>query len=267
MLETFVELFVCIKKAYLDLDKKLTFSDEDVHFLRELLGPLKIVKTTVIEICSREINLVHVDEIFESILQRFIDMDSEFSNYFFQSLSKEIRHRRTILSDSLLYLSTRTLHRPIHKLLEIQSSSKASLIELFERIAKTKFNYETTKHVVEESKISSPAANDDFETSLINITKKNIDQISQSSSTANLRDSLRAEIQHFDNGGKRGDVLNFIYESLLSVPPTSVESERAFSSAGYICSYLRVNLSDKTLNDLCYLRSYFQVRENHANEC
>ncbi|KAK9729984.1 hypothetical protein QE152_g15633 [Popillia japonica] len=36
----------------------------------------------------------------------------------------------------------------------------------------------------------------------------------------------------FENGANRGQFLQLAYEYLLTIPPTSVESERAFSVAG-----------------------------------
>ena len=38
-----------------------------------------------------------------------------------------------------------------------------------------------------------------------------------------------------------------LFESLKSISPTSVESERAFSSSGYICNKIRSSLNDDTL--------------------
>jgi len=65
----------------------------------------------------------------------------------------------------------------------------------------------------------------------------------------------------FEAGGTRGLVLEGAYKALLTIPPTSVELERAFSAAGYLRSKIRSRMADKTLDTLCFLRSYFQ---NHA---
>jgi len=65
----------------------------------------------------------------------------------------------------------------------------------------------------------------------------------------------------FEAGGTRRLVLEGAYKALLAIPPASVESERAFFAAGYLCSEIRSRMADKTLYTLCFLRSYFQ---NHA---
>ena len=67
---------------------------------------------------------------------------------------------------------------------------------------------------------------------------------------------IRQDTSLFEGG--RGRILQLVYDYLLSVPPTSVESERAFSAAGGVCSKLRTRLGDETLDNLCMLRTFFQ---------
>ena len=62
----------------------------------------------------------------------------------------------------------------------------------------------------------------------------------------------------FENGGTRGHHLELTFKYLMSMPPTSIESERAFSAAASIGNKLRSRLGDGTLNALLFLRSYFQ---------
>jgi hypothetical protein len=69
---------------------------------------------------------------------------------------------------------------------------------------------------------------------------------------------IRQEMSLFEGGGGRGRILQLVYDYLLTVPPTSVESERAFSAAGVVCSKLRTRLGDETLDSLCMLRTFFQ---------
>ena len=57
--------------------------------------------------------------------------------------------------------------------------------------------------------------------------------------------------------GVRGKYLQQVNDLLLTIRPTSVESERAFSAAGIILYKLRCRMDDKTLDALCFLRGYF----------
>ena len=68
------------------------------------------------------------------------------------------------------------------------------------------------------------------------------------------------ETSLFEGGGGRGRFLQLVYDYLLSVPPTSVESKRTFSAAG-VCVFRDANptrLDDETLDNLCLLRTFFQ---------
>ena len=74
----------------------------------------------------------------------------------------------------------------------------------------------------------------------------------------NMTTRLRREITIFDDEGIRGHYLDLVYKSLLTIPPTSVEAERAFSAARLLCMKIRTRPSDKSINTLCQLRAYFQ---------
>jgi len=61
----------------------------------------------------------------------------------------------------------------------------------------------------------------------------------------------------FDSTGKRGSCLETVYSYLLTVPPTSVEAEIAFSAAGIFTTKLRSRLRDNSVYSLCFLRSFY----------
>lgn len=74
----------------------------------------------------------------------------------------------------------------------------------------------------------------------------------------NLDILIRKEINYFESGGLKGTYLQFVYNALMTIVPTSVEAERAFSAAGHIVCKVRSRLADETINTLTFLRSYFQ---------
>jgi len=49
---------------------------------------------------------------------------------------------------------------------------------------------------------------------------------------------------------------------LMSIPPTSIEPECAFSAAVYVGNRLRSRFGNETLDALLFLRSYFQNNQN-----
>ena len=105
----------------------------------------------------------------------------------------------------------------------------------------------------------------------IAISKKMCTRLPESGIDRTKKDltrSIKKEIPFFETNGIRGKYLTLIYNYLLSIQPTSVESERAFSVAGCtrirsrmvnsvnICTRIRSRMGDNSLNNLCFLRSY-----------
>jgi len=62
----------------------------------------------------------------------------------------------------------------------------------------------------------------------------------------------------FESSGKRGRFMDQVCHYLMSVPPTSVEAECAFSSAGILCTKLRSSLGDEALDTRCFLQAYYE---------
>lgn len=69
---------------------------------------------------------------------------------------------------------------------------------------------------------------------------------------------LKKEMTAYKTDGVKGKYLTLMHDYLLTLKPTSVEAERAFSAAGYICSSIRSRLGDNTIDAICFLRSFFQ---------
>ena len=71
--------------------------------------------------------------------------------------------------------------------------------------------------------------------------------------------------QNYARTGNRRDIpalLKKLLDALKTIPPTSVQCERAFSSIGQYCTKLRTNLSDETLSALLLLKHH----QNNQNE-
>lgn len=78
------------------------------------------------------------------------------------------------------------------------------------------------------------------------------------SGNSNLDVLIRKKMNYLESSGLQGAYLQFAFSSLMTVAPTSVEAELAFSAAGYLVSKIRSRLSDKTIYCLIFLRSYFR---------
>ena len=74
--------------------------------------------------------------------------------------------------------------------------------------------------------------------------------------------AIRTEFTIFRTTGVRRRCLQLAYSYLLPVPPASVEAEppeRAFSAAGLLCAKICSRMSDKSLDELCFLRSFYNI--------
>ena len=71
---------------------------------------------------------------------------------------------------------------------------------------------------------------------------------------------VKREMAIFKSTGERPACLQKIFRAIKTLPPTSVEAERAFSCAGLFITKIRSQLSDRSIDTLCFLR-YFQNRE------
>ena len=68
---------------------------------------------------------------------------------------------------------------------------------------------------------------------------------------------VKHEMAIFESTGERPACLQKIFRAIKTLLLTSVEAERAFSSAGLFITKIRSQLSDRSIDSLCFLR-YFQ---------
>ena len=72
------------------------------------------------------------------------------------------------------------------------------------------------------------------------------------------RRMVEKECEVFEASGIRPANLHALYEALLTIQPTSVEAERAFSACGLFVTKLRSRLHDSTIDALCFTRNALQ---------
>jgi len=73
-----------------------------------------------------------------------------------------------------------------------------------------------------------------------------------------ITNAIKAEMQLHTSTGNWGTCLEKVHAYLMSA--TSVEAERAFSAAGVLCTKLRSQLADNSIDTMCFLRSYYMKR-------
>lgn len=76
-------------------------------------------------------------------------------------------------------------------------------------------------------------------------------------SAPDLNKIINQELLHFEATNELGVYLTKILNALKTIQPKNTVSERAFSSSSNFCTKRRSRMSDKSLNTLCFLKSYF----------
>ncbi|KAL0860167.1 hypothetical protein ABMA27_010474 [Loxostege sticticalis] len=256
MIERFNRLKTCIEKTLIDFNSASKFSQEEFELLHSIQKSLKIVKITVEALCRRDATLLTAEAALKYMLRKLDNQKTNLSKSLAESLRKRISERRQPLTailqylhDSEDYFNDNAETRRQTNLHSLQNTS-----EMSSPAAEKDTSDDETCASSSSSYVMEKELNKAIEKSMT--IKRNRSQIGEEENT--IQTLIRIEMTLYENGGSRGRFLDATYKYLLSIPPTSVESERAFSAASYICKKIRSSLNDASLDALCFLRSIFQ---------
>lgn len=288
MLNRFYKLRSCIKKTLIDVKSHYEFNDEEIIKIGEIVECLKPIKAVVEALCRQDANLLTSSAALQFALQKLKDQGSELSEQLLFALTNRIKERTTETYGVLCFLHTGKLLQDDENLnLFSPAQSVNDIAKIIKNLVVRLFGPWTSQAVVNtpvpeiESTAEVPTAstetniNQDGQVEEVVPNKKTKTTIDDELNEAinimitsehkgthqpakSLLATIKKEITLFEQGGSRGHHLKLIYDCLQTIPPTSVEAERAFSSAGYLCNKIRSNLKDDTLDQLCFLRSHFR---------
>lgn len=288
MIERFNRLRPCVLKALIDLDSNISFLEEELQLLGSIQQSLTVVKMTVEALCRRDATLLTAHAALKFALKKLVKQNTTLATKLADSMRRRMLQRRTPLTSMLQYL-----HNPESYFGDQMSRTEegltwkmktdellSNLISLIMRFQPTQINQSaisTDSGKTSSSDDDEGAGSASIQQELNKAIEKSLkeknaskDHLRQNHDIENEADPinddfddtlltvLRMEMSLYENGGKRGRYLDELYNHLMSIPPTSVESERAFSAANYICNKIRSRLNDNTLDSICFLRTLFQ---------
>ena len=253
MLERALKLKNCISEAFklLGLEESLTEMEwEEVRNIVNVLKPLEIV---IKELSTRDSSLLKAESSFIFIMNQIKGKD-RLSVTLRKSLKERFLDRRQKDVVSLL----RYLHNPTTEVSEFPTSTK----QMLKKFAELTYNRlfpegclgdEEIEEVEEEIGTNVTSLN---EGDLLKQFYSEFDKI-----TASAKNELRSfdstkEFKLFEATKQRSAKLDRLCSALMTIKPTSVESERAFSMAGLFVSKIRSKLSDNTLDAQVFLKAY-----------
>ncbi|GBO18733.1 hypothetical protein AVEN_21860-1 [Araneus ventricosus] len=265
MIKRFHKLKVCIYKTLIDIESDTTFSDLEWSKIKDMIESLQPFKLAVEALCRRDSTLLTAETTLKFILEKLVTQGTMLSDELSEALRVRIKERHTVVTGILIYLQNPKNMMMIQEelmihLLCLKKVIRLEMKNILERVIQDDSFNENTDNRVENNSDSSSLKND------LTLQKELQMQIQQektySINTKKEKDFekiLKKEMSVYESEGVRGKYLSSIHEYLMIIK-LSVEAERAFSAAGYICSSVRSRLADDTINTICFLRSFFKTK-------
>lgn len=258
MLERFDLLKSCIKKALIDLNMADTISEADFLLITKLKLALYPVKLTVDACCTEDATLLTADASLQFMLNELSKQNGSISASLKDELIKRITERRSTMSSVLQYLhcraafSKKSYDKEVFKVLN-KNSIHAFILKLLQRLYPEIEDVNNLNDTLsDEDDIIIP-----IEDRLRAAISDKLNERSNIQECNDIDSIIKQELCLFEASNKRGKYLQMAYEFLLTIPPTSIDSERAFSVAGGVCTKIRNRLEDNTLEALTCLKCHF----------
>ena len=261
MLQRYVKLRSCVVKTFIDIAKSSAVSDADFDICKQLVQVLEPVQLTSDAFCRRDANLLTADAATVFLLETLEKETKEnnvFSPHLYNALKSRITKRRNCDVVNLMrYLKNEDIKKPdpVTGLKIVKSSLQVKATELIERL------YPCDPPVPPSPPSPTPPQTEEppkQQPTMKERLNKIVEESTQERIVPTVSFSLSPEFKLFESTRKRTEKLDLLYQALLTIKPTSVESERAFSLGGSFCTKVRSKMNASTLSALVTLKLYFK---------
>ena len=288
MIERFILLKKCISKALLDLSIEDDMSAAEFSFVNELKCSLEPMKLAIEALCRKDATLLTAEGIFQFLFLELKKRKSSLAKDLLYALRNRIRQRRQHNVVNLMrYLQnpkSLTDHDEYYTDdiddIPLSSNTKESFLETATTLIRRLFyeddsNEEESQDENEANELDNNPTNNQNDENLFERLQAHIAHYSTQSTpiqfmtfndrgrVSQLQTVIKQEMKLLEATEKRPSKLEQLFRALSSIPPTSVEAERAFSAAGLFATKLRSRLGDKSENALSFLRSHY-MKKNKA---
>lgn len=277
MTARYVKLRGCLKKAFIDLKERSNVSDTEFQNVKDLAAALTPIKLTSEALGRKDATLLSADGALKFLIKQLKSMDKTknmLSKKLLDRLEVRISERRNVALVSLLQY----LHNPdfadvvgegvFRKVSKLNMHKLA--VSLLTRLQQKPIPAIVPEEEAEEDDVVITEGDDGNESddtdiyefeekTLAQQLEESIDSCLKESDTPDEVKSLSADFKLFEQSRKRTENLKFLYDALLTIPPSSVEAERAFSTAGNFATKIRSRLADRSLCNLVFLKKYFLI--------
>lgn len=105
MLEIFLRVFQCIRKALWDMGDKISFTDSEITILEQARDALSPVKLAIETLGGRDANLITSDAVIGFVLNTLAgSISGSISDQIYNAVQSRFKQRRTKMSSVLQYL-------------------------------------------------------------------------------------------------------------------------------------------------------------------
>lgn len=257
MIKRFLRVKDSINKALGEIGTT-KINDENIKILQEMLFILEPMELGVNELGKNNTNLLKAEAIIMYILQKLKDINTEMSLNLFQILKRRIEERRNKGLISLMSFLKNCTYPKAHEFLSYTSKSDISLLasEIYNRLFTFGENNITQQEILNvEEKFGDSESEPESEYTKMQKTIDSFLMVPQPSTSSSS--NLKKYFKIAEGTGQRSKELENLYQALLTIQPTSTNSERAFSTSGNFMTKIRSRLNTDTLNALVFLKFYF----------
>ena len=285
MLKRFLQVNKQLKHAMIMMEESYDITDEDIGTLEELCNALEPINELSLVLGRMDTTILDSEAMIGLTIELLDQQGTEISSRLKEALVREILKRRnTTLVHLFEYLKDPDY---IKKRKDIfgEPIQKFEIVELAQRLHERLFPVQV-KQEVNEAATDDELDQDQHEDKPLTTKEKFALALKQSKacSSGKLKSGTNGEMSNKkrkkskicsnliekemavyedkeNTKFKRPHNLENLYQALLTIPPTSIESERSFSATGLFMTKLRSRLGDTTLNALVFLRDYYKREE------
>lgn len=262
MISTFNRIKLCVSKALIDLGLEANpnyyLSAEEHAVLANLDKVFEPVKLAVKVLCRRDTDLATAEKTLRFMIRKLEELKTPLAEKLTDFLKNRIAERRTNLTACLLYLRNPAKYQEekeefardeTFKLLP-KSVVRTELKALIQRLH-SQHGIKQTESVTSTSPAPAATATPDEDDEPLSSLSQTLNEAGKLSLQEELEEAitsckdprkakisldqlLKKEMNLYESGGSKGELLQFADNCLTTIVPTSVKSERAFSAAGKV---------------------------------
>ena len=281
MIRRFLLLKDELKLATLMMNNKWTFTPDDIERLSNLLKAMEPLEVAIEMLGARKTNLLDAELIYQTIIE---DLDKQTSdiarrlkNAFRSRVAdrrdKNLIHLMSFLENPSSWNRTRDFFGENVNQAEIKKLATDLCCRLFPDSVVHPHDFQVDEDgdvsIFEGTEFEKKDLhNEAFISIKDRLTKilnesKNINDPKPANGHASVSD----EMNNFAmNPRQMPTILLKLFRALKTIPPTSVESERCFSTCGIYVTKMRTSLNDDSINSLIFLKKYYKEKENEIEE-